>query len=159
MPRIFNIFSCWASIRAPPHDRGRAAGKLLSHRFRSPGRSNRYHVYLQGAVTNILVGLLMKFGLWCGRTMAGEGHSQCKSEKLQYELLHQHCINDDVGSTKAVVFSPKAWAVSFHALHSYLCCRLLHLPLGSIPVWTASPIGSVDLGGDPSADRPPPELM
>ena len=40
----------------------------------------------------------------------------------------------------ALVFSLKAWTFCFHIWDSYLCCRLSHLLVGSMLVWTELPI-------------------
>ena len=74
-------------------------------------RPNRCPVHLRGATADNLAGLLMKCS-WFLSSYDGRGtFAQCESGKLQYVLF---CfISDDLGSTKAMVFSPKAWAISF----------------------------------------------
>ena len=68
---------------------------------------------------------------------------------VSFASLLEEVITESLGSITVVIFSPEARTFSSPTWYSYLCCRLSHLPLGSMPAWTASLTGFYDGEGIP----------
>ena len=74
--------------------------------------TSRCPVHLRGATADDLAGLLMKCS-WFLSSYDGRGTFALLRSANPGNSSMYCCINDVSGSTKAMVFSPKAWAISF----------------------------------------------